>query len=65
MQQFLKPAPGTTGAQVVSAEFFGEFLLTVDDAESLLHAGFGWETSATFADHFERVMRVCVGVGFA
>ena len=65
MQQFLKPAPGTAGAEVVAPELFGEFLLTVDDAESFLDAGFGWETSPTFADDFERVMRVRVDVGFA
>ena len=65
MQQFLKPAAGTAGAEVVASELFGELFLTVDDAESFLDAGFRWETSATFARDFERVTCVRVDVGFA
>ena len=64
-QQFLKPAPRAAGAEVVASELFGEFFLTVDDAEAFLDAGFGWETSATFAGDFERTVLLCMDVGFA
>jgi hypothetical protein len=49
MQQFLKPATGTAGAEVVATELLDEFLVTVHDAISAFDAGFGGETLSTLA----------------
>jgi len=40
-QQRLKAMAGATGAQVVAAEFFDEFLFTVNYLPTTLHFGFG------------------------
>ena len=60
MQQFLKPAAGATGAEIIASKLFREFFLTVDDAQTFPDAGFGRETSATFACDLERT--ACVRV---
>lgn len=41
MQQFLKPAVGATGTEVVAAELLEEFLVTVDHAVATADMGFG------------------------
>jgi hypothetical protein len=45
-QQFLKPAVRAAGTEVVAAEFFGEFLFSVDDAEAAFDPGFRRESPA-------------------
>jgi hypothetical protein len=40
MQQALKPVPGVTGAQVISAELFDQLDIAMDDASSALDMGF-------------------------
>ena len=67
MQQFLKPARRAARTEIVAAELFGEFLLTVNDSFATLHASFRRETFATFAGDFEVRMFgfviVCVPYG--
>ena len=40
MQHFLKPATRTARAEIVSAEFFDELLVAMNDAEAALHFRF-------------------------
>ena len=62
MQQFLKPAARATRAEIVAAEFFKKFLLTVNDAKAFLDPSLRRETSATFAGDFERTVRLRMDV---
>jgi hypothetical protein len=43
MQQALKPAPGAARAQIVAAQFFGQFDVAVHEPFAAFDAGFGWE----------------------
>jgi hypothetical protein len=49
MQQFLKAARGTAGAEVVSAQLLRQFLAAMDDAVTALNLSFGREPLAAFA----------------
>jgi hypothetical protein len=53
MQQFLKPAAGTAGARIVSAELLLQLLAAVDHAVTALNAGFGWISFAPFTRDLE------------
>jgi hypothetical protein len=53
MQHFLKTPPGAAGAGVVSAEFFEQFFVAVDDPEAALDAGFGGVAFPAFAAYFK------------
>jgi hypothetical protein len=60
MQHFLKTPPGAAGAGVVSAEFFEQLFIAVDDPVAAFDAGFGWVALAAFAAHFKsRRPRIC------
>lgn len=52
-QQFLKPARGAAGAQVVATEFLDQFLIAVDDPIASLDAGFGREALAALTGDLE------------
>ena len=54
MQQFLKPPPGSAWTEVVAPEFFGEFLVDVDEPAAPLNAALRWESLAAFAGGLER-----------
>jgi hypothetical protein len=45
-QHRLKPAPGTAGAQIVSPKLLDQFLVAMDDAQTLLDRCFGVESPA-------------------
>ena len=53
MQQFLKPATGTAGAEVVATELLDEFFVTVHDAISAFDSGLGRVALPTLARGLE------------
>ena len=50
----MKPPPGPAGTEVVAPEFFGEFLIDVDEPAAPLNAALRWEPLAAFAGGLER-----------
>jgi len=60
MQQFLKPAVGAAGTEVVAAELLEEFLVTVDHAVAAADMGFGRESPLPFTCRLEKRSRLDV-----
>ncbi len=50
----MKAAARAAGAQVVAAEFLGQFFVAVDDAPAALDLGLGGEAPAALTGHLER-----------
>jgi hypothetical protein len=50
----LKAAARAAGTRIVSAKFFYEFLIAMDDPETSLDMGFRWESFAALTAALER-----------